>query len=76
MSAWIMLGSGCFLVAMGVLWIAMGGGFVLDGGPILLGLPSGIGSALSTVALGLILLAAVLQVRAGVFARRRADSND
>ncbi|MGW1890106.1 hypothetical protein ACWCP6_07515 [Streptomyces sp. NPDC002004] len=96
MSAWIMLGSGCFLVVLGVLtlngrgtaayapspragwgWIAAGGGFVLDGGPKLLGFPSEAAMVLSTVALGLIVLGAVLQVRGGAFAKaRRAGHGD
>ena len=97
MSAWIMLGSGCFVVVLGVLtltgslgiaeyarspragWgrIAMGGGFVLDGGAKLLGFSSGAGMVVSTVALGVIVLGAVLQLRAGTFAKARhaADSD-
>lgn len=91
MSAWIMLGSGCFVVVLGVLtltgsrgiaayarspragWgrIAMGGGFVLDGGAKLLGFSSGAGMVVSSIALGLIVLGAALHIRAGVFARAR-----
>lgn len=89
MSAWIMLGSGCFVVVLGVLtltgsrgiaeyarspragWgrIAMGGGFVLDGGARLLGFSSGAGMVVSTIALGVIVLGAVLQLRTGMFAK-------
>ncbi|MFF9363050.1 hypothetical protein [Streptomyces griseoluteus] len=89
MSAWIMLGSGCFVMLLGVLtltgsrgiaeyarspkagWgrMAMGGGFVLDGGAGLLGFASGAGLVVSTIALGVIMLGAVLQLQAGVFAR-------
>lgn len=96
MSAWIMLGAGCFFVVMGVFtlsgrgtaaytrspwagwgWIAMGGGFVLDGGPKLLGFSSGAAAALSAVAMGLIVLGAVLQVWRGAFAKaRRAGDGD
>jgi hypothetical protein len=96
MSAWIMLGSGCFFVVLGVLalngrgtaayaqspwagwgWIAVGGGFVLDGGPKLLGFSSGAAANLSAVALGLVVLGAVLQVRGGAFAKaRRAGDGD
>ncbi|MEU6775303.1 hypothetical protein [Streptomyces sp. NPDC046759] len=96
MSAWIMLGAGCFFVAMGVFtlsgrgtaaytpspwagwgWIAMGGGFVLDGGPKLLGFSSAAAAALSAVAMGLIVLGAVLQVWRGAFAKaRRAGDGD
>lgn len=56
-------------------WTAMGGGFVLDGGPRLLGFSSGTAMVLSAVALGLIVLGAVLQVSGGVFtkARRAGD---
>ncbi|MFJ3306427.1 hypothetical protein ACIPSA_25550 [Streptomyces sp. NPDC086549] len=90
MSAWIILGSGCFAVVLGALtligrgiaayagspragWgrIAMGGGFVLDGGARLLGLSSGAGMVVSAIALGIIVLGAVLQLRAGVFAKTR-----
>ncbi|MER6220962.1 hypothetical protein ACWCYL_09795 [Streptomyces sp. 900105755] len=89
MSAWIMLGSGCFVVVLGVLtltgsrgiaayarspragWgrIAMGGGFVLDGGAKLLGFSSGAGMVVSTIALGIIVLGAMLQLRSGVFTK-------
>ncbi|MFJ6843977.1 hypothetical protein ACIQRE_15030 [Streptomyces griseoluteus] len=89
MTAWIMLGSGCVAIILGVLTVtggrgiaeyarspkagwgqmAMGGGFVLDGGSRLLGFPSGAGLAVSTVALGIIVLGAVLQLQAGVFTR-------
>jgi hypothetical protein len=57
--------------------IAMGGGFVLDGGPEILGFSSGAAAALSAVAMGLIVLGAVLQVRRGAFAeaRRAGDGN-
>ncbi len=91
MSAWIMLGSGCFFVVLGVLtlngrgaagyapssgagwgWMAVGGGFVLDGGPKLLGFFSGPAMVLSTVALGLVVLGAALQVRGGAFAKARS----
>jgi hypothetical protein len=95
MSAWIMLGAGCFFVVMGVFtlsgrgtaaayvrspwagwgWIAMGGGFVLDGGPKLLGFSSGAAAALSAVAMGLIVLGAVLQVWRGAFAGARSAGN-
>lgn len=97
MTAWVMLGSGCFAVVLGVLtltgsrgiaeyarspragWgrIAMGGGFVLDGGAKLLGFSSGAGMVVSTVALGIVVLGAVLQLRAGVFAKARhaGDAN-
>ncbi|MFI5974153.1 hypothetical protein [Streptomyces sp. NPDC051452] len=51
--------------------IAMGGGFVLDGGTRLLGVSSGVGLVVSAVALGLVVLGAVLQIRAGAFARTR-----
>ena len=51
--------------------IAMGGGFVLDGGARLLGVSSGVGLVVSALALGLVVLGAVLQIRAGVFARAR-----
>lgn len=51
--------------------IAMGGGFVLDGGARLLGVSSGVGLVVSAVALGLVVFGAVLQIRAGVFARAR-----
>ncbi|GGS14674.1 hypothetical protein GCM10010269_62290 [Streptomyces humidus] len=51
--------------------IAMGGGFVLDGGARLLGLSSGAGMVVSTIALGVIVLGAVFQLRAGMFARAR-----
>lgn len=90
MSAWIMLGSGCFFVVLGVLtlngrgaaayapspragwgWMAVGGGFVLDGGPKLLSFSSGPAMVLSTVALGLVVLGAALQVRGGAFAKDR-----
>ncbi|MGW3262749.1 hypothetical protein [Streptomyces sp. NPDC001056] len=91
MSAWIMLGSGCFVVVLGVLtltgsraiaasvrspragWgrMAMGSAFVLDGGAKLLDLPSGAGMVVSTIALGLVVLGAVLQIRTGVFAKAR-----
>lgn len=96
MSAWIMLGSGCVLVILGVLtlnnrgtaayapsqragwgWIAMAGGPVLDGGPKLLGFPSGAAMVLSTVALGLVAVGAVLLVRGGAFVKgRRAGDGD
>lgn len=96
MSAWIMLGSGCVFVVLGVLtlnsrgtaayapspragwgWIAMAGGPVLDGGPKLLGFPSGAAMVFSTVALGLVALGAVLLVRGGAFAKaRRAGGSD
>ncbi|MET7856747.1 hypothetical protein ABZS81_05880 [Streptomyces sp. NPDC005318] len=96
MSAWIMLGSGCFVVVLGVLtlngrgtaayarspwagwgWIAMGGGLVLDGAPKLLGLSFEAVANLSAVALGLIVLGAVLQVRGRAFAKaRRAGDGD
>lgn len=96
MSAWIMLGSGCFFAVLGVLtlkgrgtaayarsprtgwgWIAMGGGFILDGGPELLGFSSESAANLSAVALGLIVLGAALQVRGGAFAKaRRAGDGD
>jgi hypothetical protein len=96
MSAWIMLGAGCFLAVLGVLtlngrgtaayarspwagwgWIAIGGGFVLDGGPKLLGFSSEAATNLSAVALGLIVLGAVLQVRGGAFTKaRRARDGD
>ncbi|MGW5304741.1 hypothetical protein ACWERF_12470 [Streptomyces griseoluteus] len=89
MTGWIMLGSGCFVVVLGVLtltgsrgiaeytrspragWgrMAMGGGFVLDGGAKLLGFSFGAGMVVSTIALGIILLGAVLQLQAGVFAK-------
>lgn len=91
MSAWLILGSGCFVVVLGVLtltgsrgiaayarspragWgrIAMGGGAVLDGGAKLLGFSYGAGMTVSTIALGLVVLGAVLQLRAGVFAKAR-----
>lgn len=87
MSAWIILGSGCFVVVLGVLtligrgiaqspkagWgrIAMGGGFVLDGGAKLLGFSSGAGMVVSAVALGLIVLGGALQIRVGAFAKAR-----
>ena len=87
MSAWIIFGSGCFVVALGALtligrgiarspragWgrIAMGGGFVLDGGARLLDFSSGAGMVVSAVALGLVVLGAALQIRAGVFAKAR-----
>jgi hypothetical protein len=58
-------------------WIAMGGGFALDGGPKLLGLSSGAAAALSAVAIGLIVLGAVLQIWRGAFAKaRRADNGN
>ena len=57
--------------------VAMGGGFVLDGGARVLGVSPGAGLAVSAVALGVIVLGAVLQIRAGVFARgRQADAGD
>ncbi|MGI5141338.1 hypothetical protein [Streptomyces sp. CA-106110] len=96
MSAWIMLGSGCFIVILGVLtlngrgtaayarspkagWgsIAMGGGFVLDGGTKLLGFPPEAAWVLSIAALGLVLLGVVLQARGGAFTKaRRAGDGD
>ncbi|MEU5632668.1 hypothetical protein ACH47C_13430 [Streptomyces rishiriensis] len=51
--------------------IAMGGGFVLDGGARLLGVSSAVGLVVSAVALGLVVFGAVLQIRAGVFAKAR-----
>lgn len=51
--------------------IAMGGGFVLDGGARLLGVSSGVGLVVSALALGLVVLGVVLQIRAGVFTRAR-----
>ncbi|MGW1722353.1 hypothetical protein ACWCQK_05355 [Streptomyces sp. NPDC002306] len=97
MSAWITLGSGCFVVFLGVLtltgsrgiaeyarspragWgrIAIGVGFVLDGGARLLDFSSGAGMVVSAIALGIIVLGAVLQFRAGVFAKTRhaGDTN-
>jgi hypothetical protein len=58
-------------------WMAMGGGFLLDGGPKLLDFSSGAAANLSAVALGLIVLGAVLQVRGGAFAKaRRAGDGD
>jgi hypothetical protein len=55
----------------------MGGGFVLDGGPKLLSFPSEAAAVLSAVALGLVVLGAVLQVRRGAFAEaRRAGDGD
>jgi hypothetical protein len=90
MSAWIILGCGCFGVVIGVLTLvgqgiaphtrsplagwgrtAMGGGFVLEGGARLLDASSGAGLAVSTVALGLVLLGAALQARGGLFTRAR-----
>ncbi|MFJ9350496.1 hypothetical protein [Streptomyces sp. NPDC101237] len=57
--------------------IAMGGGFVLDGGARLLGLSSEAGMLVSTVALGVVVLGAVLQIRAGTLAKaRRAGDVD
>ncbi|MFD8423193.1 hypothetical protein [Streptomyces sp. NPDC059466] len=96
MSAWMVLGSGCVFVLLGVLtlngrgtaayapspktgwgWIAMAGGPVLNEGPRLLGFSSGATMVLSTVALGLVLLGAVLLVRGGGFAKaRRAGDGD
>lgn len=95
MSAWIMLGSGCVFVVLGVLtlngrgtaayapspragwgWIAMAGGPVLDGGPKLLGFSSGVTMVLSTLALGLVALGAVLLVRSGAFAKARRVGGD
>ncbi|MDF3302238.1 hypothetical protein [Streptomyces tropicalis] len=94
MSAWIMVGSGCLVVVLGVLalngrgtaaygpspvagwgWIAVGGGFILDGGPRLLGFPSGAAMLLSTVALGLVVLGGVLLVRGGRSARRTSPGD-
>lgn len=49
----------------------MGGGFGLDGGAKLLGFSYGAGMVVSTIALGLVVLGAVLQLRAGVFAKAR-----
>ncbi|MFI5811930.1 hypothetical protein [Streptomyces sp. LN325] len=58
-------------------WIAMGGGFVLDGGPKLLGFSFQAVANLSTVALGFIVLGAALQVRGRAFAKtRRAGDGD
>jgi hypothetical protein len=90
MSAWIILGCGCFGLVIGVLTLAgrgiaphtrsplagwgrtaMGGGFVLEGGARLLDVSSGAGLAVSTVALGLVLLGATLQARGGLFTRAR-----
>ncbi|SEE25962.1 hypothetical protein SAMN05216489_06007 [Streptomyces sp. 3213] len=51
--------------------IAMGGGFVLDGGARLLGVSSGVGLVVSALALGLVVLGVVLQLRAGLFTRTR-----
>ena len=51
--------------------IAMGGGFVMDDGSKLLGFSSGAGLVVSTVALGVVVLGAVLQIRAGVVTRAR-----
>ncbi|MFF5144400.1 hypothetical protein ACFY6U_32570 [Streptomyces sp. NPDC013157] len=57
--------------------MAMGGGFVLDGGARVLGVSSGVGLVVSGVALGFIVLGAVLQIRAGVFAGARwADAGE
>lgn len=97
MTAWIMLGSGCFVAVLGVLTLtgsrgiaeyarspragwgrtAMGGGFVLDGGAKLHAFSSGAGMVVSTIALGIIVLGAVLQLQAGVFAKTRhaGDAN-
>ncbi|MEU8590534.1 hypothetical protein AB0C59_26555 [Streptomyces sp. NPDC048664] len=50
---------------------AMGGGFVMDGGARVLGVPSGVGLVVSAMALGLVVLGAVLQIRAGAYARAR-----
>ncbi|TVZ94361.1 hypothetical protein FB157_105430 [Streptomyces sp. BK340] len=55
----------------------MAGGPVLDGGPKLLGFPSGAAMVLSTVALGLAVLGAVLLVWGGAFGKaRRAGNGD
>jgi hypothetical protein len=55
----------------------MGGGGVLDGGPKLLGFSFQAVANLSTVALGLIVLGAALQVRGRAFAKtRRAGDGD
>jgi hypothetical protein len=57
--------------------IAMGGGFVLNGGARLVGVSSGGVLVVSTIALGLVVLGAVLQIRAGAFARvRHAGDGD
>jgi hypothetical protein len=55
----------------------MGGGFVLDGGARILDFSSGAGMVVSTIALGIIVLGAVLQLQAGVFAKARhaGDAN-
>ncbi|MFD7604771.1 hypothetical protein ACFWAN_30510 [Streptomyces mirabilis] len=50
------------------------GGPVLDGGPKLLGFSSGAAMVLSTLALGLVVLGAVLLVRGGAFAKARRVS--
>ena len=96
MPAWIMIGSGCIVVVLGVLalngrgpvvatrsaqagWgrIAMGGGFVLDGGTKLLGFPSGVALVVSAVALVIVVLGAVLQIQGGAFTKaRRASDGD
>lgn len=49
--------------------IAMGGGFVLDGGARLLHFSSGAGMVVSAISLGIIVLGVVLQLQAGVFAK-------
>jgi hypothetical protein len=55
--------------------VAMGGGLALDGVPKLVGWPSEIGAALSTVALGLVVLGVVLQAQAGMLRARRRDKS-
>ncbi|MEV8031031.1 hypothetical protein [Streptomyces sp. NPDC086182] len=87
MSAWIILGSGCFGVVLGVLTLigrgiarspwagwgrtAMGCGFVLIGGARLLDFSYGAGLVAYGIALALVVLGTAFQVRAGVFARAR-----
>ncbi|GAA5014774.1 hypothetical protein GCM10025734_62610 [Kitasatospora paranensis] len=52
-------------------WVAMGGGFVLNGGSALLGFSSGTRVSLSFVALALIVLGGVFMVSGGASSQAR-----
>ncbi|WP_377273205.1 hypothetical protein [Peterkaempfera sp. SMS 1(5)a] len=58
-------------------WVAMGGGFLLDGGPALLGFSPGTRADLSTVALVLIALGGVPLIWGRASSKaRRVDGGD